>query len=485
MSPIGTDVRLVWQPRPQSVGLKMLRFFRGPPSSQLQRAIERFGDPRPNVPLSTLSALDEAKLLLCTAASVEHALMTEYLYSAYSIDSDLATKLKPIFGQRGPLIQIAVQEMGHFVAVQNLLLLTGAEPYLARQDQAPPMDGDPFEFMLEPFSLQSLAKYLLAESPAFFAALPDDIKQFIRHALSKLGENQFAPHPVGIIYAKLYWLMQSDDNPTNDWPEVAQAYQSDQDYRGRHVDPSALVATSASYQTLVQEWGDYASSWNLTVGKNPISNLADARGLLRDIAQQGEGYADNAESHFRAFAKVQTAVTDWNGAFAKAVPINPSVRAAADGSATQITNTTSIAFAIVFNAIYTLLLTFISAGLALPRRDADDDLRKYLFNEGVFSCGMMLLKELGKDLVDMPLSDPANAMRAGPPFELDRIIGGTSEAVAKPSVLAGIDSALSVTATALNTPGLSQIQSATLSSVKEHLEATRIAVDGLTTGVNA
>ncbi len=68
--------------------------------------------------------LDEALVLLKTAAEVEHALLIQYLYAAFSVRDD----------HRKTLMLIAHQEMGHLITVQNLRLLCGAAPYMNRQD---------------------------------------------------------------------------------------------------------------------------------------------------------------------------------------------------------------------------------------------------------------------------------------------------------------------------------------------------------------
>src|ERR1700722_15848035 len=73
------------------------------------------------------SAVDEAKLLLRIAAEGEGALLVQYLYSAYSILPNVV--LNPA-GAANPIVSddwyntirdIAKQEMGHLITVQNLL----------------------------------------------------------------------------------------------------------------------------------------------------------------------------------------------------------------------------------------------------------------------------------------------------------------------------------------------------------------------------
>src|SRR3954468_13476877 len=64
-----------------------------------------------------------AVFLLHVAAEIEHALMIQYLYAAYSLGgSGLSTDQQALAGHwRTVILGIAKEEMGHFVTVQNLL----------------------------------------------------------------------------------------------------------------------------------------------------------------------------------------------------------------------------------------------------------------------------------------------------------------------------------------------------------------------------
>ena len=72
--------------------------------------------------------------LLSTAAEIEHALMVQYLYAAYSIDlSSTAGGADPAFCQR-VILGVAKEEMGHLITVQNVLRLLGGPLHLERDD---------------------------------------------------------------------------------------------------------------------------------------------------------------------------------------------------------------------------------------------------------------------------------------------------------------------------------------------------------------
>jgi hypothetical protein len=95
---------------------------------------------RPNVCLIPgRTARLKAVYLLQIAAEIEHSLMLQYLYAAYSIDSTFGQPTNPnlsrtINGWKVAIRGIARQEMAHFATVQNLLIALGDEPYCEREN---------------------------------------------------------------------------------------------------------------------------------------------------------------------------------------------------------------------------------------------------------------------------------------------------------------------------------------------------------------
>jgi hypothetical protein len=115
---------------------------------------------------TTETPRDEAAFWLAAAAEIEHALMVQYLFAAYSLNPAAAgTRAADVESVKGQLIQIAREEMGHLMTVQNLLLLIGAPLHLGREHSPYASQIYPFRFKLERLTLDSLAKYVVAESP--------------------------------------------------------------------------------------------------------------------------------------------------------------------------------------------------------------------------------------------------------------------------------------------------------------------------------
>jgi len=109
-----------------------------------------------------------AIFLLHVAAELEHVLMVQYLYAGYSLGGhDVPLEHQNDVSQwREIILGIAKEEMGHLMTIQNLLRCLGGPLNLDREDY--PWDSEfyPFPFTLEPLSRESLAKYIVAESPA-------------------------------------------------------------------------------------------------------------------------------------------------------------------------------------------------------------------------------------------------------------------------------------------------------------------------------
>src|SRR6267378_1242180 len=101
---------------------------------------------------SELTPRDYVIMLLNVAASIEHALMVQYLYAAYSLGgAQVPIRHRPMVERwRDIILTIAREEMGHLLTVQNLIFLLGGAPTLDREDYPFDTPFYPFQFRLEP-----------------------------------------------------------------------------------------------------------------------------------------------------------------------------------------------------------------------------------------------------------------------------------------------------------------------------------------------
>ena len=149
--------------------------------------------------------------LLREASEVEHALMAQYLYGAFSLKPAYAS----IAGYGSPnsndLLGVAIQEMQHLGQVNALLMALDASPHLIRQDFPYQQDIYPFEFNLEPLTQASLAKYVYTEAPVnglkrSSVSNPRD-HQFLDQLDRVLGGST-RPNHVGSLYDRIIQTLQ-------------------------------------------------------------------------------------------------------------------------------------------------------------------------------------------------------------------------------------------------------------------------------------
>jgi hypothetical protein len=151
----------------------------------------------------------ELMRLLREGAEVEHAVMLEYLYCAFSIKDSY----QGLIGFGAPMatnvLGVAVQEMQHMGAVNRFLVALGGSPHLARQDFPYEPDIYPFPFALEPLSRKSAAKYAYLEGPADIfrpdaQRSPEDA-QFGNQVMADIGDLP-RPNHVGSLYRNILEL---------------------------------------------------------------------------------------------------------------------------------------------------------------------------------------------------------------------------------------------------------------------------------------
>ncbi|WP_108516993.1 ferritin-like domain-containing protein [Bradyrhizobium algeriense] len=148
--------------------------------------------------------------LLRDAAEIEHSLLVQYLFAAFSIKTPqyaaLAGWPSHRYGGR-PLhvLGVAIEEMVHLDVVNNLLFALGVAPHLGRQQFPYEQEIYPFDFKLEALSLETIAKYVYVEASAR-AVDPDaqtneEDKLFVERLYKVLGTTR--PNRVGSLYHKI------------------------------------------------------------------------------------------------------------------------------------------------------------------------------------------------------------------------------------------------------------------------------------------
>jgi hypothetical protein len=367
-----------------------------------------------------LSDHQYAVLLLHIAAEIEHALMVEYLYAAYSLGGPQV----PV-DHRGNVVQwqetilgIAKEEMGHLLTVQNLLRCLGGPLNLDREDY--PWDSDfyPFPFRLEPLSRKSLAKYVCAEAPPPSVWTGDEANTI--RALAQEGADGERINRVGDLYDHIRELFE-------DRKAV-----KDSDFRG----------STFLYQANWDEWGRGYRAGNRGNASGgamagtpdllliPVTTRTDALAAIKAVATQGEANAtadDAKPSHFARFLKIFRhfpAADKWRPA--RNVPLDPIVTMDLGGAGdtsgwegTPITHRQTALWAHLFNIRYRALLTNLLHTFEYPSNlsETSQTTPRGLLLHATFG-EMYNLRALSQILVEAPLADGDAIRMAGPSFQM-------------------------------------------------------------------
>ncbi|WP_300750622.1 ferritin-like domain-containing protein [Janthinobacterium sp.] len=401
------------------------------------------------------SPRDYITYLLSIDAEIEHCLMVQYLYAAYSLGGPQVPEVfrDSVRTWQEVILGIAKEEMGHLISVQNSLRLIGSPLHMEREDE--PWDSPfyPFPFTLEPLTLDSLAKYVYAESPVGWdgGALGDEIRLRV-HAQTD------DPHQVAALFHTLIPLVADPDylpdaafDPSTlpaqaDFAEWGRGYQGG--HRGR---PSGQPAQTPDVLVVPQTCRD------------------DMVAALHAIAEQGEATSGTTASHFVRFLRIYVEMREliehapltaehWDAARpldfaapqwqalqpeskakagllaagpawapARQVAINPYVSLDPDdeggdesATSTRITHPESVLWATLHNIRYRMLLNYLihsftlygglnAAGAITPRGAIINATFGEMYN----------LRAVSEILMQSPVSaDNPAAGFAGPPFQM-------------------------------------------------------------------
>ena len=373
--------------------------------------------------------------LLQIAAEVEHALMAQYLYAAYSLDEAFAQgegeTTSKIDRWKRDIRAIARQEMAHFITVQNLLISLGAEVYVNRENNfSEHPDRYPFPVKFEQFGLDALARYVVTESPN-----PDDIgnnetRRLLRKATRRVAQSKMhvetKVNRVGLLYAALYWLFLKDDNSTGPWnmPASVKDYIYATGLEDLHLKDTDFVP-QAEYDEFCatgDEWEVFEDDFHV----DETDPRARALRAIHWIMLQGEGPSgqpcSTLDSHFCLFLEIYRELDKDPGlaAAARPVPVNPVVadtdrNEQVKPGVQEITNPESKLWATLFNVRYQMLLLDVLLALSINRHGPESDLRKDLTSWAA-RHEMEHLKQIGQLLPTLPRAQGSTA-RAGAPFE--------------------------------------------------------------------
>jgi ferritin-like protein len=340
------------------------------------------------------------------AAELEHLIMLQYLFAAFSLkrrerEGLTADQLVSVDSWRKTLMSIGEQEMLHLALVQNLLTAVGAAPRLARPNFPLPPSSYPAGVRIEllPFGEAALRHFAFLERPEGMAL--DDAEGF-----EALGEAFALPHD------------ESDEIV----PHLQEFDTIGQLYRSIQAGLELLDGRLGSERLFVGPPDSQATEehfrWPELV---PVVDLSSARQAIDTIVEQGEGARGEwRDAHFGrllAILEEYLAARDADPMFEPARPVVASnVRPrASDGGMPVISDPGTTRSMDLLNVVYEVLLQLLSRYFAHTDESAEQ-----LQVLADVSVGLMYgaIKPLGTVVTTLPIGFDRPGVTAGPAFEL-------------------------------------------------------------------
>ncbi len=340
------------------------------------------------------------------AAELEHLVMCQYVYAAFSLKESEKEGLSPdataaVKRWRRDLLEIAEQEMLHLALVQNLLAAVGAAPRLARPNVPLPPRAYPagVQIALLPFGEPALRHFAYLERPDGMDM--QDIEGF--SALEKAAE---LPH-----------AEEDEIGPhMQDFDTIGNLYRSIEDglgeLAGRIGEPGLFIGPERAQATAEH------FRWEELV---PVTDLASAHTAIDTIVEQGEGArGDWHDAHFGRLIRILDEYLAMREADPSFDPTRPvllaHVRAPASGQeVTLITDHFSARVADLLNAVYEVLLQMLSRYFT-----NSGETPQQLSTLADVAVGLMYaaVKPLGSLVTRMPIGPEQPGRTVGPAFEL-------------------------------------------------------------------
>ena len=346
----------------------------------------------------------ELTYLLCQAAELEHGLMCEYLYAAFSLKQSAGpgvtpAQLEAVERWRAVILSVAKDEMLHWALVNNVLTAVGSAPYVSRPHLSGRLTGYPagVQLALLPFGERALRHFVYLERPE--GSDMDDAEGFDHSGppLPPLRPDELIPVPQE--FATVSHLYRSIEAGL---ANLAGKYGE----RNLFIGPPRAQATPETFR-----WPDLV----------PVADLAAARSVIRRIVEQGEGArGDWRSAHYGRFVGVLEEYVDLRSAddgFDPAHPVTAAGVRRVEGVEPQVwvTDRATAAVSDLFNVIYDLLLQMIVRYFAFGH-ETDEQLQ--LLAHASVSLMFGVIKPLGALLATLPVGPEHPGATAGANFQL-------------------------------------------------------------------
>ena len=405
--------------------------------------------------------------LLHIASSIEHALMVQYLYAAYSLDPNKGkdgTEQQKIADWKNLILSVAKEEMGHLLTVQNVLCLLGGPVELIRDDFPWDSGIQPFDFHLERLTAASLASYVAAEAPEDQSEATQLAKRMVIDARGTVDSKALAARSrrVGQLYTDIIAILGNPDLITDSmfhhdsirfqasWDDWGRGHVYKEGRKVVHPVRSFDLTVDSGEKSLISWFGSFKVSnfwhsllqswkrWRIETTRadviiERVATRYQAIQALKLIADQGESAQVSQSSHFQRFSLIASEFkaakeahkadneadkTEWEPThFVANDPYTRLPNAKKRSSGSEITSPDAVKWANLFDLRYQMLLAYLRHTFQLARNGSEAGLRGAVIHR-VFG-EMYNLKSIAGILVQLPLTDDdCETRRAGPPFQM-------------------------------------------------------------------
>ena len=226
--------------------------------------------------------------MLCEAAELEHGIMCQYLFAAFTLKQNegeglTGEELAAARRWRKVISHVATQEMLHLALVQNLLSAVGAAPHLVRPNFPHPASHYPagVHLALLPFGEQALRHFMFLERPEGMDLHDADGLAAFGRAVPHMLASDIVPR--GQDFATVGHMYRSIEAG---FARLCAKYGEDWLFVG----PERAQATQEYF------------GWPQLI---PVTDLASAQRAIDEILEQGEGPRGHWENaHFGTFVEI-------------------------------------------------------------------------------------------------------------------------------------------------------------------------------------
>ena len=342
--------------------------------------------------------------MLCEAAELEHGIMCQYLFAAFSLkqnpDEGLSgTELQAVRRWRKQISHVAAQEMLHLALVHNLLSAIGAAPHMARPNLPAPASHYPagVQLALLPFGEPALRHFMFLERPEGMDLADAEGLAAAGRAAAVMSERDIVPR--GQDFATVGHLYRSIEEG---FAHLAGKHGEDWLFVG----PPRAQATQAHFH-----WPELI----------PVTDLASAQRAIEEILEQGEGPRGHwRDAHFGQFVSILDEYQQLRAANPGFDPVRPvmaaNVRPAErDVDVPLIGDHLTARVVDLFNVGYEILLQIFERFFA---HTEETDAQLTTLADATIRLMVAVIKPLGDLITTLPVGTGHPGMTAGPSFEL-------------------------------------------------------------------